>query len=99
MTVSSFDPRGLDSLKAAVGDYFAALAPREQPNALLTNRRHIDAMKKAESAIVSACASLSACDLDCATLTAGSLRGLGETRPDGGRSHRGQIFSRFCLGK
>ena len=101
VTVSSFDPRGLDSLKAAVGDYFAALAPREQPNALLTNRRHIDAMKKAESAIVSACASLSACDLDCATIDLrAAWRALGEiTGQTVDEAIVDRIFSRFCLGK
>ena len=101
VTVAALQNDGLDKLKAAVREWFDALAPIDAPTAILTNRRHIDAMQCAAQALHDGIESLDRYDLDCSTIdlrrawsALGEISGVtvDETIIE-------RIFSKFCLGK
>ncbi len=98
---SAFNQDGLNALKTAVYSFFESYSPAEKPDALVTNRRHLDAILSALGSVKSAIAALDKRDLDCATIdlrsawySLGEISGLtvDEAIVD-------RIFKKFCLGK
>ena len=94
------EPQGLDELKAAIRAYFESLGPREQAGALITNRRHAEALERARDALADALIVLTT-DLDCAAIDLRrALHALGEITGESlDESVIDRIFARFCLGK
>ncbi|MGI6150379.1 MAG: tRNA uridine-5-carboxymethylaminomethyl(34) synthesis GTPase MnmE [Christensenellales bacterium] len=101
VSVSALSPDGLDALKTAVYAFFESRSPAEKPDALVTNRRHLDAILTALDSVESAITALDKQDLDCATIdlrrawhALGEISGLtvDEAIVD-------RIFEKFCLGK
>ncbi|MGI6193490.1 MAG: tRNA uridine-5-carboxymethylaminomethyl(34) synthesis GTPase MnmE [Christensenellales bacterium] len=101
VSVSALSPDGLDALKSAVYTFFESRTPAEKPDALVTNRRHLDAIQTALNAVDSAVLALSKQDLDCATIDLRrAWRALGEISGlTVDEAIVDRIFEKFCLGK
>ena len=101
VSASALSPDGLDALKAAVYAFFESRSPAEKPDALVTNRRHLDAILSALESVKSAVAALKKQDLDCATIDLRrAWRALGEISGlTVDEAIVDRIFEKFCLGK
>ncbi len=93
-TVSASTGEGISQLIDDIGQITAP----ETESALVTNIRHIDALKNASDAL---CSSLDAAEADCiATDLRSCLLALGEiTGAEADDSVIDRIFSKFCVGK
>jgi len=101
VSVSALSPDGLDALKQAVYAFFESRSPAEKPDALVTNRRHLDAIETALESVTSAIKALKKQDLDCATIDLRrAWRALGEISGlTVDEAIVDRIFEKFCLGK
>lgn len=101
VTVCAQKPDGLDELKKAVYGFFESLAPADRPETVLTNQRHIDALRQAALCIQNAREAFSNYDLDCATIDLRrawhALGTISGQTVDSKIIDR--IFEKFCLGK
>lgn len=99
--LSARNQQGLEELKDLVREHFDALSPREKPPALVSNRRHLDALEQAGDSLKEALSSLGSVDLDCLTIDLRSAwRFLGDITGNAAEEKIiERIFSRFCLGK
>ncbi len=101
VSASALAQDGLDALKTAVYAFFESRSPAEKPDALVTNRRHLDAVLSALESVESAVIALKKQDLDCATIDLRrAWRALGEISGlTVDEAIVDRIFEKFCLGK
>lgn len=102
VTISAKEERGLAELESALLALWERRAPQgERGGALVSNRRHLDALERALSALDAALDALRDGAYDCASVDLrAAWRALGEiTGETVDESIVDRIFARFCLGK
>jgi tRNA modification GTPase len=101
MRTSASSGEGIEELKSKIAELALDGSVGQKENGIVSNRRHIEALKKTESSLAEALESLKGFGMEVTALNLRSgLDALGEiTGASASEELLSAIFSRFCIGK